>query len=264
MIAVNLIGSNLDNHWRIISLLSDTGENSLLWRGENRQGQIAAIKIPRDIENLTRNNKRQKRFANEIDTLLYLKHNGVRSVMPIIGHGLVNNAKPWYAMPIAEPLDLSSSFSARLNLLSQLANVVENLHKAGIEHLDIKLGNLMMIDNALVLSDFGHSKQVPDPTTLLCEKQIVDPDRPWFDYDMYSLAKVCWEILAGSKSKSLCELSSPEDDLKPLWPTIDTLLIKKLQMTIFSASSKDPLARPNAVKFNQKIQEIYRSLQHDD
>ncbi|MBX2839733.1 MAG: hypothetical protein KTR35_22945 [Gammaproteobacteria bacterium] len=236
------------------------GENSLLWRGENQQGYIAAIKIPRDIENRARNNKRQKRFKNEIDTLLHLQHAGVRSVMPIIDHGHTNDGKPWYAMPIATPLDLSSSFSDRLKLLSQLAEVVENLHKIGIEHLDIKLGNLMTIDNALVLSDFGHSKQAADPASLLSDKQTLDPDRPWFDYDMYSLGKACWEMLTGLKSKSLCELSSPEDNLQPFWPTIDTLLIEKLQILIFSASSEDPLARPNAAQFNQKIQEVYNSI----
>ncbi len=243
-------------------MLSELGENSLLWQGENQQGNIVAIKIPRDIENLARDNKRKKRFKNEIDTLLHLKHAEVGSVMPIIDHGLTNDGKPWYAMPIATPLDLSSSFSARLDLLSQLAEVVENLHSIGIEHLDIKLGNLLMIDNMLVLSDFGHSKHAVNPASLLTKNETVDPDRPWFDYDMYSLGKACWEILAGLKSKSLCELSSPENDLKPFWPDVDALIIDKLQILIFAASKKDPLARPNAAQFNQKIQELYRSLKN--
>lgn len=237
------------------------GENSLLWQGENQQGDIVAIKIPRDIDNLARNNKRQKRFENEIATLLRLQRTGTKSIMPIVDHGLTSNGKPWYAMPIAAPLDLSSSFLIRLKLLSQLAQVVENLHQVGIEHLDIKIGNLMMIDDALVLSDFGHSKQAADPASLLADKQKIDPDRPWFDYDMYSLGKACWEILTGLKSRSLCELISPQDDLKPFWPTIDTKLIDRLQILIFSASSKDPLARPNAAQFNQRFQEIYRSLE---
>ena len=258
-----MIGSNLENNWNITSLLSEVGENSLLWRGENQQGTIAAIKIPRDIENLARNNKRQKRFKNEINTLLHLKQAGVKSVMPIIDHGLTENGKPWYAMPIAAPLNLSSSFLDRLNLLSQLACVVENLHTIGIEHLDIKLGNLMMIDDALVLSDFGHSKQAANPASLLTDKQTIDPDRPWFDYDMYSLGKACWEILTGLQSKSLCELRSPEDDLMPVWPMIDTAVIEKLQALIFSASSKDPLERPIAAKFNQGIQEVYRSFKRE-
>jgi len=241
-------------------LLSEMGENSLLWRGEDQQGNIVAIKIPREIDNLSRNSKRQKRFSNEIDTLLHLKQTGVKSVMPIIDHGLTDNGKPWYAMPIATPLDLSSSFLVRLDLLSQLASVVEHLHAIGIEHLDIKLGNLMMLDNALVLSDFGHSKQAANPASLLSDNHIIDSDRPWFDYDMYSLGKVCWEILTGLKSKSLCELSSPDDDLKPFWPTIDVHIIEKLQLLIFSASRKDLTARPNAAQFNQKIQEVFRLL----
>jgi len=240
------------------------GENSLLWRGEDQQGNIAAIKIPREIDDLSRNNKRLKRFSNEIETLLHLKQIGVKSVMPIIDHGHTNDGKPWYAMPIAAPLDLSSSLLFRLDLISQLAKVVENLHNIGIEHLDIKLGNLMMIDDALVLSDFGHSKHAANPTSLLSDKQTIDPDRPWFDYDMYSLGKACWEILTGLKSKSLCELSSPEDDLKPFWPTIDTLLIDKLQALIFSASSKNPLDRPTAAQFNREIQNVYRSLKREN
>ena len=90
------------------------------------------------------------------------------------------------------------------------------------------------------------------------DKKVVDPDRPWFDYDMYSLGKACWELLTGLKSKSLCELRSPDDDLAPHWPAIDPTIIDRLQATIFKATDKDPLNRPKATQFNQGIQEILK------
>ena len=262
-----MIGSNLEGTWRITSQLSNLGENSLLWYGENKHGAVAAIKIPRDIADAARNEKRRKRFKNEIDTLLLLQRMGMQSVIPIINHGITGNGKPWYAMPIGTPLALPPSFLGRLTLISQLTNVIEKLHSIGIEHLDIKTGNLLMIDGNLMLSDFGHSKftepdqlatrhDVASLTVTPAQKKTIDPDRPWFDYDMYSLGKACWEILTGLKSKSLCELRSPEDDLAPHWPAIDAAIINRLQLTIFTATDKDPLNRPKAMQVNRDIQAI--------
>lgn len=262
-----MIGSNLKDTWRITSRLSNLGENSLLWHGKNRHGAVAAIKIPRDIADSARNEKRQKRFTNEIETLLLVQRMGMKSVVPIIDHGVTNDGKRWYAMPIGTPLKIPSSFAGRLKLLSQLTEVVEKLHSIGIEHLDIKLDNLLTIDGELMLSDFGHSK-FTEPDKLVTHQDAssvtythkknnaIDPDRPWFDYDMYSLGKACWEIMTGLKSKSLCELCSPEDDLSPHWPAIDATLIKRLQATLFSATHKDPLNRPKARQLNQDIREI--------
>lgn len=251
-----MIGSNLEDTWRITSKLSNLGENSLLWYGENKQGCVAAIKIPRDIADSARNGKRRKRFRNEIDTLLLVQRMGMKSVVPIIDHGITADGKPWYAMPVGKPIELPPSFLGRLKLIAQLTDVIEKLHSIGIEHLDIKLGNLLMIDGDLMLSDFGHSK-FTEPDQLATRR---DPDRPWFDYDMYSLGKACWEILTGLKSKSLCELRSPDDDLAPHWPAIDATIIEKLQLTIFTATGKDPLDRPYAQQFNQDIREIRKHL----
>jgi len=262
-----LIGSNLKDIWRITSRLSNLGENSMLWQGENGHGTIAAIKTPRDIADSARNEKRRKRFKNEIDTLLLVQRMEMKSVIPIIDHGVTVDDTPWYAMPVGTPLKLPPSFAGRLKLISELTDVVEKLHSIGIEHLDIKPDNLLMIDGRLMLSDFGHSK-FTEPDQLATRqdalrvththtgKNAIDPDRPWFDYDMYSLGKACWEILTGLKSKSLCELCSPDDDLAPHWPAIDATLLKRLQVTIFTATDRDPLNRPKARQLNQDIREI--------
>lgn len=262
-----MIGANLNENWTISALLSDMGENSLLWRAENGRGDAAAIKIPRDIEDPIRNEKRQKRFKNEISTLLLLRRKGITSVMPVLEHGFIEERKPWYAMPIGTSIALTPSFVSRLELLSQLTVTVEKMHSIGIEHLDIKLGNLLIIDGKLILSDFGHSKYTgishlethpldADKSDSGTAARTIDPDRPWFDYDMYSLGKACWEILTGLKSKSLRELQSPEDNLQPHWPGIDSTVINKLEVLIFSAASKIPQDRPNAMQFNQGIQEL--------
>lgn len=262
-----MIGSNLNENWTISALLSDLGENSLLWRAENGRGDTAAIKIPRDIDDPIRNEKRQKRFKNEISTLLLLRRQGITSVMPILEHGFIEKRKPWYAMPIGTPIALTPSLLSRLELLSQLSVTVEKMHSIGIEHLDIKLGNLLIIDGKLILSDFGHSKYTginhletrrldSDKSDSENAANLIDPDRPWFDYDMYSLGKACWEILTGLKSKSLRELQSPEDNLQPHWPGIDSTIINKLEALIFAAASKTLQDRPSALHFNQGIQEI--------
>ena len=262
-----MIDTKLGDDWRITSPLSDLGENSLLWYGENNQGSVAAIKIPRDIADSVRNEKRRKRFKNEIDTLLQVQRLGIKSVIPVIDHGMTTEGIPWYAMPVATPIELPPCFLDRLKLISQLTDVIEKLHGVGIEHLDIKTGNLLMIEGALVLSDFGHSKftepdqlgigQAADNTASShTTKKAIDPDRPWFDYDMYSLGKACWELLTGLKSKSLCELHSPDDDLAPHWPAIDSIIIGRLQKLLFTATDRDPLNRPKATQLNQGIQEM--------
>ena len=261
-----MIGSYLGDTWRITSLLSDLGENSLLWYGENYRGSVAAIKIPRDIADSDRNEKRRKRFKNEINTLLMVQRLRIKSVIPVTDHGITADGIPWYAMPVGTPIKLPSTFLGRLKLISQLTDVIEKLHGIGIEHLDIKTGNLLLIEGELMLSDFGHSKYTepdqlgiaqvdPNAASSQKENKTVDPDRPWFDYDMYSLGKACWELLTGLKSKSLCELRSPDDDLAPHWPDIDPTIINRLQVTIFTATDRDPLNRPKAKQLNQDIQD---------
>lgn len=262
-----MIGSYLGDTWRITSQLSDLGENSLLWHGENNHGSVAAIKIPRDIADSARNEKRKKRFKHEIDTLLLVQGLGIKSVIPVIDHGMTADGIPWYAMPVATPVALPASFLGRLKLISQLTDVIEKLHGVGIEHLDIKPGNLLIMDGALMLSDFGHAKFTEpdqlgighaDSTAVSSQTAIeaIDPDRPWFDYDMYSLGKACWELLTGLKSKSLCVLGSPDDDLAPHWPAVDATIIDRLQRLLFSATDRDPLNRPKAMQLNRCIKDI--------
>jgi|GEM_PF-5613695 len=255
-----MIGINLENRWIITSLLSDSGGNGQVWKGKNLKGEYAAIKILRNIEDLNKSNRRRARFENEIKKLEYIKALEIKSVMPIIDHGYTKDGKPWYSMPVAHPLQIPETFNERIALLTELANVVSNLHKHAIEHRDIKPNNLLMLDGALVVCDFGLSRLDDDEHLTMTGERVGSvgytaiecvgkSDQPRFECDVYALGKISWVVLTGKSAPPHGELKSPEDDLYSYWPSIDMDKLSQLQTLLIAATQRSPQARPTANQF---------------
>lgn len=160
-------------------------------------------------------NKREKRFIKEINTVLNLQDR-IEEIVPIydysLGDGDGNNERLWYLMPKAESYNyLKRSDSENLTLLRRLGDTIAQLHEMNFAHRDIKIDNILLYDNKLYLSDFGLVWDYSDDQKLTGDGEGIGPHdiRPPelerysdridnFDFrvsDVYLFAKTMWIIL---------------------------------------------------------------------
>lgn len=159
---------------------------------------------------------RYKRFHKEIHKVLELQ-NDISGIMKIIDFHcpskMQENIDVWYLMYKAESFNKYCNenkidLKRKIQYLLELSNILVMLHKRGYSHRDIKIDNLLILDNQLILSDFGLIWNIDDsrvtgdderlgpyyigPPEL--ENRDVDMDdfRP---SDVYLFAKVVWMVL---------------------------------------------------------------------
>lgn len=160
--------------------------------------------------------KRYKRFCQEVKKQLELSQL-IEGVMPIIDYYLpkeyTERNKAWYVMPKAESIKYiyRKSLEEKLELLKNLLDIVDHIHKQGVAHRDIKPENLLMLNGLLYLSDFGllwtkESEHVTDEGERLGPIKILPPEMEsitnitgfnYYESDIYLYAKVAWMILKG-------------------------------------------------------------------
>lgn len=159
---------------------------------------------------------RYKRFHKEIHKVLELQ-NDISGIMKIIDFHCPNEMQEksgaWYLMYKAESfnkfcIENNIDLKRKVQYLLELSNILVPLHESGYSHRDIKIDNLLILDNQLMLSDFGLIWNIDDsrmtgederlgpfyigPPEL--ENRDIDMDdfRP---SDVYLFAKVVWMVL---------------------------------------------------------------------
>lgn len=159
---------------------------------------------------------RYRRFNKEIHKVLEFQDD-IPGVMKILDfycpNEMQDNIEVWYLMHKAQGFR-EFSVSKRIDIkvkveyLLELSNILSALHEKGYSHRDIKLDNILFLDNHLMLSDFGLIWNVSDvritgnderlgpfyigPPEL--ENRDIDMDdfRP---SDVYLFSKVVWMVL---------------------------------------------------------------------
>ncbi|NOU77457.1 protein kinase [Paenibacillus sp. LMG 31459] len=152
-----------------------------------------------------------QRFEKEVQAMVELggKYGGI---MPIFDYNLSSN-DPWYVMPLAIPLKQhlfgrKANIMEKMDILTEVGKTLQNLHNEGYSHRDIKLDNILMYNNRVVLSDFGlvrhpdferltrKGEKVGPWNTIAPEMKRfvreIDDHRP---ADVYSFAKLIWIVL---------------------------------------------------------------------
>lgn len=161
--------------------------------------------------------KRYTRFCQEVKKQLELSRL-IEGVMPVIDHCLPeeysDHSEAWYVMPKASPIKYiyRKSLEEKLGLLKDLLDIVEQIHKQGVAHRDIKPDNLLMLNDSLYLSDFGllwtkESEHVTHEGERVGPIKILPPELEsitkiagfnYYESDIYLYAKVAWMILKGN------------------------------------------------------------------
>jgi len=164
-----------------------------------------------DGDDKDKKDKRYSRFRKEIEALKKL--GGIDGIIEIIDKCLPDNTperkdEAWYLMPKAEEYQFNkeSSVYRKIEDMLSLAYTLKQLHSNELAHRDIKPGNVLILNDKLVLSDFGMVWEVNDERLTERNERIgpykimpsefehvqVDSNLDFRPSDVYLFAKVLW------------------------------------------------------------------------
>src|SRR3954451_18834858 len=205
----------------------------------------------------------QERFLRESQLAASLDH---PNVVPIYDADEADGVL-YIAMRYVEGSDLRALLRAEgpleparaLRLVAQAAAGLDAAHRRGLVHRDVKPGNLLLgEDEHLYVSDFGLTKQASSQSGLTATGQLVGT----VDYvapeqirgetvdgrtDVYSLACVLYECLAGSKpfekDTEVAIIWAHMQDAPPSLADGRPELPRALDDVLAKGMSKDPVGR---------------------
>ncbi|MFJ8943088.1 serine/threonine-protein kinase [Streptomyces sp. NPDC102395] len=193
------------------------GSAGTVWLGEGPDGPVA-VKLLR--EDLASDEELVGRFVQERTALLGLEHPNVVSVRDLVVDG--NDLA--LVMDLVRGTDLRTRLDRERRLAPEaavaiVADVAEGLavaHAAGVVHRDVKPENILLDmqgplgpggSHRALLTDFGVAKLIDTPRRTRATKIIGTPDYlapeiveglpPRASVDIYALATVLYELLAG-------------------------------------------------------------------
>ncbi|WP_395570993.1 serine/threonine-protein kinase [Streptomyces sp. BK79] len=193
------------------------GSAGTVWLGEGPEGPVA-IKLLR--EDLASDQELVSRFVQERTALLGLEHPHVVSVRDLVVDG--NDLA--LVMDLVRGTDLRTRLDrerrmapeAAVAVVADVADGLAAAHAAGVVHRDVKPENVLLDmqgplgpggAHPALLTDFGVAKLIDTPRRTRATKIIGTPDYlapeiveglpPRASVDIYALATVLYELLAG-------------------------------------------------------------------
>ncbi|MFI8192129.1 serine/threonine-protein kinase [Streptomyces sp. NPDC085946] len=193
------------------------GSAGTVWLGEGPEGPVA-IKLLR--EDLASDEELVGRFVQERTALLGLEHPNVVSVRDLVVDG--NDLA--LVMDLVRGTDLRTRLErdrrlapeAAVAIAADVADGLAAAHAAGVVHRDVKPENVLLDmqgplgpggSHRALLTDFGVAKLIDTPRRTRATKIIGTPDYlapeiveglpPRASVDIYALATVLYELLAG-------------------------------------------------------------------
>lgn len=150
-------GEVLDDVCKLDEFIGE-GASGRVFKGfHSRLGHVTAVK------EIKHNTVDEELIENEKKILLTLKHQGIPSIYDILSY----NRTYYLVMEYIEGVNLDESISksgalslkASVDVMKQLCDIIEYLHKNNIVYNDLKPSNIMIDDhNKVTLIDFGIAK----------------------------------------------------------------------------------------------------------
>ncbi|WP_407476786.1 protein kinase domain-containing protein [Elizabethkingia anophelis] len=253
-----------------------SGGNGVVWKVENDRNEIFAKKTIKHF------NKKiaYKRFRDEIEVIKNNPHPGIIEIVDsYIPESGSSNKNPYYIMPLGVPLkdELEIlNIAQTLDLIVKIIDTIEFLHDNKITHRDIKIENILIVENYPKLSDFGLAnfpkqervsklnEKIGPAYTIAPEMKRVSSSAEYKKADVYSLAKTIWVILTKNLMSFDGQYSSNSSiglgnylELKinkgPNIDRIDFFSVVILEQLLHDATHNDPDKRPTIKEFKEKF-----------
>ena len=210
------------------------------------------------------------RFEREVQTTSRLTH---PNTVAVYDFGRAEDGTAYYAMEYLDGVDLQTLVEregplppARVaHLLAQAASALDEAHRAGLLHRDVKPGNLMVCErggspDVLKVIDFGLVEEVSSAAgrdghrivgtpLYLSPEAILAPDRIDARSDLYGLGAVGYFLLTGVppfSGRNLFEVCRHQVESDPVAPSrrIGAPLPAALEALVLACLAKQPDERP--------------------
>jgi serine/threonine-protein kinase len=249
----------------------------------NAPGHSLALKVLR--ADLAPSERERRRFLEEAERMQRLDSPGL---VQLLEAGLLPDGRPYLAMPLLDGETLAATLrrgpvppATAMRWFEVLARAVHAIHTAGMVHRDVKPENIMIVDDAPVLLDFGIARDIDDEsTTTTAEGRVrgtpayMAPERFFGSpasvrSDVYELGVVLYLMVAGrlpwGSEKNVAERlnpASPRDAGADVSSSLATVILKSLSTRPeMRPASADELAREVATAASELAAPSRRTLE---
>ncbi len=267
-VSTNVLGSPRFEPVRVLG----EGGSGIVYEVRIRSGiphtsPTLALKVLRT--ELAPSERERRRFLAEAERMQRLDAPGL---VPLLESGLLPDGRPYLAMPLLDGETLAERLKrgplpplVATRYFAVLANAVQALHAAGMVHRDVKPENIIVVDDAPVLLDFGIARDIDDTsTTTTAEGRVrgtpayMAPERFFgapasVRSDVYELGVVLYMMLVGrlpwGSEKNVA------DRLNPTNPRdAGAEVTRNLATVILRALSTRPEVRPaTAIELAEEV-----------
>ncbi len=209
---MNLIGKIIGNRYEILEEAGNGGMATVFKAKDHVLNRFVAVKVLKD--EYTTDSDFIKRFNTEAQSAAGLSHANIVSIYDV-GFEEENNLY-YIVMELVKGKTLKQiikkdgiiSWKWALNIAMQIASALEEAHKNGIVHRDIKPHNIIITEDGIAkVTDFGIAKAVSNSTitafgTTIGSVHYFSPEQAKGGVtdaksDLYSLGVVMYEMLTG-------------------------------------------------------------------
>jgi serine/threonine-protein kinase len=259
-VAVSTQGTLLDGRYRVIRHLGSGGMASvLLCRDERLDRQVAVKRLHADSPTDT-----ERRFVREAKLGASLNHPNLVSVFDtaVDDEGVLIVMEYVPGEPLSKALRHGPLGPRRVaRMVRELGAALDHAHVQGVVHRDVKPANVLLRDDGVTkLVDLGiataaDGTRITRSGTVLGTAAYMAPEQlegrePGPAVDVYALASVCFEALAGRRpreGKTPLEIahsiaSAPPPDLREHWPAASPAVADVMERGM----ARDPDERPES------------------
>ncbi len=253
--------------------------------GAGGNGTVSIVKDKKTgekyaLKELTMNQKEKRsRFCEEID-IMYENYAEIDGIMPIYDY---SKDELWYVMPLAKLLmeyikEECISFKERIDIITEYASILTNIHEKDISHRDIKPLNLYVLNGKYFFGDFGlasfpehnhdftkSDRGVGAIFTIAPEMKRNPKNADGKKADVYSFAKTMWMILTLDE-KGFEGQYNRNDQTMALSQINDykNIHLFELEELLSRSTSNDPNQRPDMRQVLECLKEYKQVLDDFD